>query len=138
MKVLFDTNVYVSEALVGGLAEAIIDATRNARWRIFAAVYLLDELEHVLRDKLNFGARTAALARQRVKRRCEFTVVPASRHTVASDPKDSPILRAAIEAGVDYLVTDDRHLLQMHPYEGILILSMRDFAAVLRAQGVLF
>ena len=31
----------------------------------------------------------------------------------------------------------DRHLLEMHPYEGIRILSMRDFAAVLRAEGIL-
>ena len=137
MKVLFDTNVYVSEALVGGLAEALIDASLAARWRVFTAPYVLDELERVLREKLNFSARVAALARQRARRRCELTVTPASRHTVLSDLNDSPILRTAIGAGVDYLVTDDRHLLQMHPYEGIHILSMRDFAELLRAQGLL-
>ena len=65
MKILFDTNVYVSEALVAGLAEAIIAATLQARWRVFASAYLLDELEHVLRDKLGFSTRMAVLARQR-------------------------------------------------------------------------
>jgi putative PIN family toxin of toxin-antitoxin system len=137
MKVLFDTNVYVSEALVGGLAERIISATLHARWRVFASVYLLDETERVLREKLALGPRVAGLARQRVRRRCESVEAPPSRHGVPADPKDSPILRAAVQAGVDYLVTDDRHLLRMHPYEGIRILSMRDFAAVLRAQGLL-
>jgi putative PIN family toxin of toxin-antitoxin system len=137
MKILFDTNVYVSEVLVGGLAEALIEAARAARWRVFTAPYVLDELERVLREKLNFSPRVAALARQRAQRRCELTVTPASRHTVVSDPNDSPILRTAIGAGVDYLVTNDRHLLQMHPYEGIHILSMRDFADILRAQGIL-
>jgi uncharacterized protein len=137
MKVLFDTNVYVSETLVGGLAEAIIDAARIARWRIFVSTYLLDELERVLRDKLQFSSRIAALARQRVRHRCELSAPPDSRHAVASDPIDSPILRIAIDAGVDYLVTNDSHLLKMHPYEGIRILSMREFAGVLRAEGFL-
>lgn len=137
MKVLFDTNIYISEALVGGLAEVVIGATLGARWRVFVSPYILDEIERVLRDKLNLGARIAATARQRVRRRCEPADAPPSRHEVPADPNDSPILRSAIDAGADYLVTDDRHLLAMHPYEGIRILSMRDFAALLRAEGIL-
>jgi putative PIN family toxin of toxin-antitoxin system len=137
MKVLFDTNVYVSEALVGGLAESLIEAVLAARWKVFTASYVLDEIERVLHDKLNFSARVAAAARQRARRRCELAVTPSSRHTVASDLNDSPILRTAVGASVDYLVTNDRHLLRMHPYEGIQIVSMHDFAEVLRAQGLL-
>ena len=49
MKILFDTNVYVSEALVGGLAEEIIQAVVAARWRVFASDYLLDETARVPR-----------------------------------------------------------------------------------------
>jgi predicted nucleic acid-binding protein len=137
MKVLFDTNVHVSETLVGGHAETIIGAARNAHWRVIASTDLLDEFERVLRDELNFSRRVASMARQRVRRRCELTVSPASRHAVLSDPKDGPILRSAIEAGVDYLVTDDRHFPQMNPHEGISILSMRDFADLLLEQGLL-
>jgi putative PIN family toxin of toxin-antitoxin system len=137
MKVLFDTNVFISEALVGGLAERIIAASLQARWRAFASTYLLDEIERVLREKLGFSARVAALACQRARRRCEPADAPPSRHHVTADPKDSPILRTAIQAGVDYLVTDDHHLLNLHPYEGIRILSMHDFAALLRAEGLL-
>jgi predicted nucleic acid-binding protein len=54
---------------------------------------------------------------------------------VPADPKDGPILRTAIEAGADFLVTDDRHLLRLDPYEGIKIVSMRDYEAVLVAAG---
>lgn len=137
MKVLFDTNVYVSEALVGELAEQIIQATLDARWRVFASVYLLDEIERVLTDKLRFSTRFAALTRQRIRRRCDPVSTPSSRHHVLTDPKDSPILQAALSAGVDYLVTDDRHLLQLNPYEGLQIVSMRRYADILRAEGLL-
>lgn len=37
MKVFFDTNVYVAEALLVGAAEQIVIATIEARWRIFTS-----------------------------------------------------------------------------------------------------
>ena len=44
MKVFFDTNVYVAEALLGDAATAMIAATVRAGWRIFCSDYVLDEL----------------------------------------------------------------------------------------------
>jgi uncharacterized protein len=137
MKVLFDTNVYISEALVGGLAERLIVATREAGWRIFASPYLLDECERVLDEKLQMGRRLALLTRERVLLRSRIVDPGESRHAVPNDPKDGPILRAALEAGADYLVTDDRHLLALHPYEGLRIVSMKDYEIVLKNEGLL-
>ena len=56
MKVFFDTNVYVAEALLGRGAQRMVEATCRARWRIFASMYLLDELAKVLVDYLGFAA----------------------------------------------------------------------------------
>ena len=137
MKVLFDTNVYVSEALVGGLAERIIEKTILARWRIYVSDYILDEAQRVLSEKLGLGARYAMMVRHRIARRVEHVDPAPSRHVVPADAKDSPILNLAVSAGVDFLVTDDRHLLSIQPYEGIRIVSMRDFAQMLRDQGLL-
>jgi len=44
VKIFFDTNVYVPEALLGQVAEQLLEATERASWRIFASLYLLDEL----------------------------------------------------------------------------------------------
>src|SRR5438552_17945701 len=99
MRVLFDTNVYVSEALVGGLAERLIQATLKARGRIFASRYLIEEIERALIENLGFSTRSAALARERATRRTELIRTPASRHRVLADPKDSPTLRAALAGG---------------------------------------
>jgi predicted nucleic acid-binding protein len=61
MKVFFDTNVYVAEALLGEMAEQLIEATERASWRIYASAYLLDELQRVLVEKLEFSRRLASL-----------------------------------------------------------------------------
>lgn len=137
MKVFFDTCVYAAEALLGVGAEQMLDATERASWRISASDYLLDELERVLTEKLGLPTRLARLARQRVARRAVLVHPPASRHVVPDDPADSPVLQAALAAGADYLITNDAHLLALHPYEGLRILSMADYLQLLRHEGLL-
>ena len=139
MKVLFDTNVYVAEALAGGMAGRVVDAAVEARWRVYASAYLLDEVERVLREKLGFSRKLAAATRRRAARRATAVAddVPASHHRVPDDPNDSPILRAAVGFGVDHLVTNDRHLLALDPYESVRIVSMTDFRDLLRDRGLL-
>jgi predicted nucleic acid-binding protein len=56
---------------------------------------------------------------------------------VPQDPEDSPILRAALDTGVDYLVTNDSHLLALNPYESVRIISMADYHQLLIEQGLL-
>ena len=137
MKVFFDTNVYVAEALLGEAAEEMVAATERAGWRIFASIYLLDELERVLTESLGFSRRLAVLSRQRAVRRARLVEPGASRHVVPQDTNDSPILRAVLAAGADYLVTNDRHLLALHPYEGLQIISMADYRRLLTTEGLL-
>lgn len=48
MKVFFDTNVYVAEALLGTTAQELVAAFEKAGWRVYVSTYLLDELERVL------------------------------------------------------------------------------------------
>jgi predicted nucleic acid-binding protein len=106
-------------------------------WRIFASTYLLDEFERVLTDSLGFSRRLAMLSRQRIVRRAKLVEPGASRHAVPQDVDDSPILRAALAAGEHYLVTNDRHLRALDPYEGLQILSMADYRHLLAAEGLL-
>lgn len=136
MKVFFDTNVYIAEALLGEAAETLLSATVKASWRIFISDYLLDEIEHVLVDDLGFSPRLARLTRQRCARRGSYVPERLSRHAVPDDPADSPILRAALDAGVDYLVTNDTHLLDLNPYEGLRIISMTEYHQLLTHEGL--
>ncbi len=124
MKVFFDTNVYVAEALLGQEAQRLVDATVAAAWRIYTSGYVLDELERVIVDRLGFSRRFAALTRQRVLRRATLVQTPTSGHIVVADPADTPVLSAAFAAGADYLVSNDTHLLAMDPYESLRIISM--------------
>jgi putative PIN family toxin of toxin-antitoxin system len=135
MKVFFDTNVYVAEALLGAAAEEMLAATERASWRIFVSTYVLDELERVMTEELGTSRRLAVLSRRRIARRAEMVEPGPSRHVVPQDAKDTPVLRAALEARADYLVTNDPHLLDLNPYEGLRILSMTEYFDLLASEG---
>jgi len=135
MKVFFDTNVYVAEALLGGAAEQMLAATFAARWRILSSGYVLEETQRVLSEKLGFSRRFGRLTRERARRRANLVVPPASRHRVPHDPADSPVLRAALAAGADLLVTNDTHLLALNPYEGLRVISMTEYFSLLVHEG---
>jgi len=135
--VFFDTNVYAAEALLGETAEQLIDKTLQAGWRIQASVYVLEELERVLTEKLGFSRRLAVLSCQRIKRRSRMVEADASRHVVPDDPKDNPILNAALASSADYLVTNDAHLLSLNPFHGLRIVSMTDYYNILVSEGLI-
>ena len=104
MKVFFDTNVYVAEALLGHVAEEMIAATCKADWRIFVGKHVLNEVVSVLANQKGFSFRFASLTCQRILRRSVCVEPPVSRHHVLDDERDSPILQAALAASVDYLI----------------------------------
>jgi predicted nucleic acid-binding protein len=116
MKVFFDTNVYVAEALRGAAASRALQATARASWRIYVNDHVVEELEDVIR-RLGLSNKVASLSSSRVLRRATLVGAPSSRHTVPDDPDDSPIVSAALTAAVDYLVTNQEHLLELNPYK---------------------
>ena len=136
MKVFFDTNVYVAEAILGEAAERMVEATRRALWRIYSSAVVLDEVGRVLTVKLGFSPRFAALTQNRIVRRTTLVHPDATQHSVPDDPADSPILSAAIFSRADYLVTNDAHLLALNPYRGLRIISMGDYLRLLVQNGL--
>jgi putative PIN family toxin of toxin-antitoxin system len=134
MKVVFDTNVYVAEALDGETARRILTSTERASWRIYISQYIVHELVEVMTEDLALPRRSALLAATRVTRRASMVAPMSSRHTVPQDPADSDILRTALAASADFLVTNDRHLLALHPYEGLRIITMTEYRGILEEQ----
>ena len=137
MKIFFDTNVYVAEALLGKTAERMIAATLQGSWRVYISEHVADELQRVLTEALDCSSRFGVLSRKRVLRRATRVEPGSSRHSVPDDPQDNPILQAALAAGADYLVTNDAHLLTLSPYEGLRIVTMSDYLQLLVDHGLL-
>ncbi len=46
---------------------------------------------------------------------------------VKADPTDNRVIECALECQADFIVSGDKHLLQLKRYAGIPIMSVREF-----------
>jgi putative PIN family toxin of toxin-antitoxin system len=134
-RAVFDTNVLASwfAAEVGALRELM------ARWRLQAFLLvvsdpILVELSKAW-NKPYWRARMSPVqideALQLLHHLAEVAPMAISIKGVASHPADDLILATAVSANADYLVTGDKPLLAIGYYEGIPILSPREFLTIL-------
>jgi uncharacterized protein len=137
VKIVFDTNVYVSQAMSNGAAHRVVEATFAARWRVFASESLLAELTRILRDKAQQPSWAVNAMIDRLRVRARLIPLPESRHHVLADSDDTPILQTALAAGADYLVSRDTHLLSLDPYEGLRIVSVASYYQMLELEGLI-
>jgi putative PIN family toxin of toxin-antitoxin system len=144
MIVVFDTDVLIP-IIIGRRSRSarLLSRLESAGWRVAATPQILLEV----RDKM----LTKRQLRQWLKRSdeeiekfvdrlavlCEW--VPGKRHAhgaVPADPKDDKIIAAALEAHAAYIISEDKHLLDIGSYCGVKIMNREQFAAELDRLGV--
>jgi len=126
MRVLLDTNVLASAAATRGLCEDVFREVL-AEHELVVCSQILSELRRILRDKFR-------MPRELIDKFVELLFQDA----VYSKPKDVPkldirdkddlgILAAAKNAKASVIVTGDKELQSVGEFEGIRILSPREF-----------
>ena len=127
LRVVADTNVFISALMFGGVPGAFLDLALLPSFTLVTSPGLLDELDEKLRVKFGVSDSDAALIRARL----EATALVVEPEVVLADVKDDPdddrVLECAITGKADYIVSGDRHLLKLGAYQGIPILSVRQF-----------
>ena len=127
MRVVLDTNVFVS-SLLGGRLAAVIDAWREGRFEVVVDRDIIREYAAVLaREKFGLSAEVQDAILAYVIRRAEFATVTEKVRVVEADPSDDKFLGVARAAGVDLIVSGDHHLLGLGSWEGIPIVAPTAF-----------
>ena len=127
MKVVYDTNVFVSAFIVSGSKgeDALLLAQRR-KVDLYSSVPILTETARILRTKFDQSENdiTAAL---KIMGRAATIVRPSRTVIVLEDVPDNRILECATTAEADLIVTGDHHLLDIREFEGIPIVRLADF-----------
>jgi len=142
--VVFDSNVLIPLILPASLSTGLFDRLESARWSVAATPQILDEV----RDKLLQSASLRKWLQLSDQEIDEFvvsdlpvkvTLTPGhvqARGAVPTDADDDMIIAAAIEADASYIITEDKDLLTLGQYKGIVIMTRREFADELDRLGV--
>jgi putative PIN family toxin of toxin-antitoxin system len=112
-----DTTLVISGFLWCGLPEQLVQAGIDRRVTLATGPKLLDELADVLsRAKFANRLRAHGFTPTAVLSRCTFItnhVDPIVMHGVVRDPDDDHVIACAVAAKIDYMVSVDRHMLDL-------------------------
>jgi putative PIN family toxin of toxin-antitoxin system len=132
MRVVFDTNVYVSAILFGGIPKQLILHALEGKFQLNISDEILTEVAAVLIKKFEFTDKKVELTLKLLKE-IALTVKPKKTLQVIKNwPADNRILECAIEAKADYLVSGDRkHILPLKKIGSVKIVPPKSFLDIL-------
>lgn len=116
MRVMIDTNIFISALLLPHSvpAKALMHVAQTHE--LVLCDYIVSELRDVIKRKRpNLLADAEVLL---AELSYEMIIAPVEPAKLIGDPKDQPILNAAIVADVDIIISGDKHFLSLdmrHP-----------------------
>jgi putative PIN family toxin of toxin-antitoxin system len=127
VRVVADTNVFISALMFRGLPGSFLDLALLQSFLLVTSPALLDELDEKLRLKFGLSPNDADLVRAQLHSSAVVVKPTVILEVIEDDPDDNRVLECALAGGANYIVSGDRHLLQLGSYEGIPILTVRHF-----------
>ena len=127
MRVVFDSNVLVSALLLPtGSANRAVETVLDGRVTLLLSKPIVGEILGVLGRK--FSRNTEELSRVAVfLADLAELITPTKQLQVLADDPDNRVLKCAAAGGAQMIVTGDRAMLDVKEFQGIQIISLREF-----------
>ena len=134
IRAVLDTNVFVSSLLnKTGAPARLIDAWRAGEYMLVTSPAIMAEIKAVLelpRIRKRYLLSDHDIGQLLDLLEKDAILVPGRSevcNAIPQDPTDHIFLSCALEAGADFIISGDRHLLSLKVFEGIPILPVVQF-----------
>jgi putative PIN family toxin of toxin-antitoxin system len=127
LKVVFDTNIFISAFVIpGGKAEAAYSHALRKGFTLYSSVAILTETAQKLREKFGWQQDRITLLLKAIAKVAIVVKTEPHLHHLADEP-DNRVLECAEAAGADFIVTGDKHLLFLKRFQNSTIVRLSDF-----------
>lgn len=137
-RIVLDTNVLISASFrkLSPVPNRIYQALKSQQFILVTSPKILEEIEDVIsREKIvQRTGMTTKEQKEFIEKLTELgLVIPGETNiqVIKDDPDDDKFLIAALEGSAEYIVSGDKHLLNLKDYQGIKILSPKEFWKIL-------
>ena len=128
MRITVDTNVLVSALGWNGAEAAVIEMVLEYKVELCISTQILNEFYRVIKyPKFGFTDKEVDGYIGRLLTSAVFVEPTPRINAVTADPDDNIIIECAVEGKSSYIISGDKHVLQLQEYEGIKILNASDF-----------
>jgi putative PIN family toxin of toxin-antitoxin system len=127
MRVVFDSNIFISALLIpGSKAEKAIARIIDGTDSLVLSKAIIDEVLTVLARK--FGSDREHISRTALYIADLGEIInPLIKLKIVKDDPDNRILECAIEGKAGLIVTGDKELLSLGEFQNVRIVSLRDY-----------
>ncbi len=128
VKVVLDTNTYISAILFGGKPEKIRKLSKEGKIELLVSEAIIAEVAEILRKKFNWESWQISQMIDEIRETATLVIPNQTLSIIKKDEDDNRILECAVEGKAHYIISGDkRHLLPLKEYQGINILSPAEF-----------
>lgn len=127
MRVVLDTNVFIS-AVLGGKLGVVLDEWKAGKFTLIVTDSVAAEYIDVInRPKFKIPSDEIVGVTDYLLDTAEFVTSAEEIFAITADPTDNKFLEAAIAGQVDFIVSGDNHLLSLGTFREIPIITPRNF-----------
>ena len=128
MRVVLDTNVFISGVFFSGPPFEILKAWLDNRIQIIISSEILQEYKRVGEELLHrYPEIEITPILKSFSKNAKSISAPRLPHPVCVDPDDDKFLECAVAGNAELIISGDRHLLDIFEFQGIKIVKPRKF-----------
>ncbi|KCZ70692.1 putative toxin-antitoxin system toxin component, PIN family [Candidatus Methanoperedens nitroreducens] len=127
IKLVLDTNVLVSALISAKSNPALLLDAAGENYSLYISKEILSELEGVIsREKFGFSDERIDTAIEAILSFSEIINPGIKLDVIKSDSDDNKILECAVACCASYIVSGDKHLLDLKEYGNIKIINPKE------------
>ncbi len=131
IKVVIDTNVFISAFVFGGNALEIVRLFLKDDIEVYISPFIFEEITRILREKFLWEELKIEKLLQLIGPKVNEVYPKVRVSIIKSKDDDNRILECALESKADYIISGDkRHILPLKELEGIKIVSVSEFLEI--------
>ena len=128
MKLVLDTNIFISAFYWGGYPQKVIDRIINGLDELYISNEILDEIAKVMmRPKFKSNFQIIDRYIKTIENIGKKVFVIGNIQGICRDKDDDNKIECGIISGADYIITGDDDLLILDKFQKIKILTAKDY-----------
>ena len=127
MIVTLDTNIFISALFWNGNERILLNKCKVKELELIISPDILEEIDVVLEYKFSYPDDKKADFLRNIIMMSKLIFPNVEIDVIKNDPTDNRILECAVSGSANYLISGDKHLLNLKEHEGIMILNAKDF-----------
>lgn len=126
-RVVLDTNVLISALVFGGTPRLVIDLIATGKILPILSEEIMTEIRRVIRAKFPAFLKQEIQLEKLLHRYGLWVQLGTIDVNASSDPDDNKFIETALIGKCNYIVSGDKHLLDISIYENVRIVNPAEF-----------